>query len=93
VPEGKLTPELSREYEVCRVWMLVMEEWQVYFETDDQDTNKGDRRLAGDPRQQSQQPESVMPKREAAAAWHAAQDIDVAEALQPLVPEITADGG
>jgi hypothetical protein len=37
--------------------------------------------------------QDVMPKREAAAAWHAAQNIDVTGALQPLVPEITADGG
>jgi hypothetical protein len=39
-PLGKITEELSRKYEVCRVWLLVMEEWQVYFELDDQDTNK-----------------------------------------------------
>lgn len=39
-PEGKLTPELSAKYPQLRVWLLVMEEFQVYFETDDQDTNK-----------------------------------------------------
>jgi len=40
VPEGKLTRELSRRYEQLRVWVLVMEEFQAYFETDDQDVNK-----------------------------------------------------
>jgi DNA segregation ATPase FtsK/SpoIIIE, S-DNA-T family len=41
-PEGKLTEELARDrrYPELRVWMLVMEEFQVYFETDDQETNK-----------------------------------------------------
>jgi hypothetical protein len=39
-PEGKITRELSRRYEQLRVWVLVMEEFQNYFETDDQDTNK-----------------------------------------------------
>lgn len=39
-PEGKTTEELSRKYDACRVWLLIMEEWQVYFELDDQDTNK-----------------------------------------------------
>ena len=39
-PEGKLTPELSRRYPELRVWMLVMEEFQVYFELDNQETNK-----------------------------------------------------
>jgi hypothetical protein len=39
-PEGKLTRELSHKYPQLRVWMLVMEEFQVYFELDDQDTNK-----------------------------------------------------
>jgi DNA segregation ATPase FtsK/SpoIIIE, S-DNA-T family len=39
-PEGKITEELSRRYDVCRVWGLVMEEWQVYFELDDQEVNK-----------------------------------------------------
>jgi DNA segregation ATPase FtsK/SpoIIIE, S-DNA-T family len=39
-PEGKITKALSRKYEVCRVWFMLMEEWQVYFETDDQDVNK-----------------------------------------------------
>lgn len=39
-PEGKLTEELSRKYKQLRVWLLVMEEFQVYYELDDQDTNK-----------------------------------------------------
>jgi DNA segregation ATPase FtsK/SpoIIIE, S-DNA-T family len=39
-PEGKLTRELSRRYPHLRVWLLVVEEFQLYFETDDQDTNK-----------------------------------------------------
>lgn len=39
-PEGKLTRELSRRYPKLRVWMLVMEEFQEYYELDDQDTNK-----------------------------------------------------
>ncbi|GGM34800.1 hypothetical protein GCM10012275_02550 [Longimycelium tulufanense] len=39
-PEGKLTPQLARTYPQLRVWMLVMEEFQVYFELDDQDVNK-----------------------------------------------------
>lgn len=41
-PEGKLTEELSRDprYPDLRVWLLVIEEFQVYFETDDQDVNK-----------------------------------------------------
>lgn len=39
-PEGKITEKLSRKYDVCRVWFLLLEEWQVYFETDDQDVNK-----------------------------------------------------
>ncbi|MFI2664912.1 cell division protein FtsK [Micromonospora carbonacea] len=41
-PEGKLTEELARDprYPDLRVWLLVMEEFQVYFETEDQDTNK-----------------------------------------------------
>src|SRR5947199_452637 len=40
VPEGKITRELSRRYPQLRVWVLVMEEFQNYFETDDQDVNK-----------------------------------------------------
>ncbi|MEV6604728.1 hypothetical protein [Kutzneria sp. NPDC051319] len=44
-PEGKLTRELSHKYPQLRVWMLVMEEFQVYFELDDQDTNKEVARL------------------------------------------------
>jgi S-DNA-T family DNA segregation ATPase FtsK/SpoIIIE len=39
-PDGKLTEELSRQYPQLRVWVLVMEEFQVYFELDDQETNK-----------------------------------------------------
>jgi hypothetical protein len=41
-PEGKLTPELARDrdYPDLRVWVLVMEEFQVYFETEDQEVNK-----------------------------------------------------
>lgn len=39
-PDGKLTEELSRKYPNLRVWVLVMEEFQVYFELDDQETNK-----------------------------------------------------
>ncbi|MBF9129313.1 cell division protein FtsK [Plantactinospora sp. S1510] len=39
-PEGKITRELSRKYPQLRVWLLVMEEFQTYFETDDQDVNK-----------------------------------------------------
>jgi hypothetical protein len=40
VPEGKVTRELSRKYPQLRVWLLVMEEFQVYYETDDQSINK-----------------------------------------------------
>jgi S-DNA-T family DNA segregation ATPase FtsK/SpoIIIE len=41
-PEGKLTRELAQDprFPDLRVWVLVMEEFQVYFETDDQDRNK-----------------------------------------------------
>jgi hypothetical protein len=39
-PEGKITRELSRKYKQLRVWMLVMEEFQNYYETDDQAVNK-----------------------------------------------------
>jgi len=39
-PDGKLTEELSRKYKQLRVWMLVMEEFQVYYELDDQEHNK-----------------------------------------------------
>ncbi|HZE34294.1 MAG TPA: hypothetical protein VE198_23020, partial [Actinoallomurus sp.] len=41
-PEGKLTEELARDprYPDLRVLMLVMEEFQVYFETEDQNINK-----------------------------------------------------
>lgn len=41
-PEGKLTRDLSRDkrFPDLRVWVLVMEEFQVYFETEDQDVNK-----------------------------------------------------
>src|ERR1035437_8845419 len=30
-PEGKITEALSRKYDVCRVWLLVLEEWQGCF--------------------------------------------------------------
>jgi S-DNA-T family DNA segregation ATPase FtsK/SpoIIIE len=39
-PEGKITRELSRKYPTLRVWMLIMEEFQVYYELDDQNANK-----------------------------------------------------
>jgi hypothetical protein len=41
-PEGKLTRNLARDlrYPELRVWMLVMEEFQVYYELDDQELNK-----------------------------------------------------
>jgi DNA segregation ATPase FtsK/SpoIIIE, S-DNA-T family len=39
-PDGKLTEELSRKYSQLRVWVLVMEEFQVYYELDDQEHNK-----------------------------------------------------
>ena len=41
-PEGKLTEELARDprYPDLRVLVLVMEEFQVYFETEDQAVNK-----------------------------------------------------
>jgi DNA segregation ATPase FtsK/SpoIIIE, S-DNA-T family len=41
-PEGKLTEELARDprYPDLRVAVLVMEEFQVYFETEDQAVNK-----------------------------------------------------
>ncbi|WP_433328215.1 hypothetical protein [Spirillospora sp. CA-294931] len=40
-PEGKLTEELCRKYpKKLFVWLLVMEEFQRYFELPDQDTNK-----------------------------------------------------
>lgn len=39
-PEGKLTRELTHKYPELRVWMVVMEEFQAYFETEDQDVNK-----------------------------------------------------
>jgi S-DNA-T family DNA segregation ATPase FtsK/SpoIIIE len=40
-PEGKLTEELARDprYPALRVWILAGEEFQVYFETEDQDYN------------------------------------------------------
>jgi S-DNA-T family DNA segregation ATPase FtsK/SpoIIIE len=34
-PEGKLTPALARRYPNLRVWMLVMEEFQLYYELPD----------------------------------------------------------
>jgi hypothetical protein len=41
-PEGKLTEELARDprFPDLRVWVVALEEFQVYFETEDQDTNK-----------------------------------------------------
>ena len=39
-PEGKLTEKLSRKYADLRVWMLVMEEFQMYFELESQPKNK-----------------------------------------------------
>ncbi|MFI5913738.1 cell division protein FtsK [Dactylosporangium sp. NPDC051541] len=39
-PEGKITRELSRKYPQLRVWMLVMEEFQAYYELDSQEINK-----------------------------------------------------
>lgn len=39
-PDGKLTRELSRRYARLRVWLLIVEEFQLYFETIDQDANK-----------------------------------------------------
>jgi hypothetical protein len=39
-PYGKNTEELSRKYPQLRIWVLVMEEFQVYFETEDQEVNK-----------------------------------------------------
>jgi hypothetical protein len=40
-PEGKLTEELCRKYpKKLFVWLLVMDEFQFYFELDDQDANK-----------------------------------------------------
>ncbi|HEV3287492.1 MAG TPA: hypothetical protein VG123_00720, partial [Streptosporangiaceae bacterium] len=38
-PEGKLTEALSRKYRQLCVWLLVMEEFQVYFELPDQKKN------------------------------------------------------
>lgn len=40
-PEGKLTEELARDprFPDLRIWLLVMEEFQMYFETEDQKTN------------------------------------------------------
>jgi hypothetical protein len=40
VPEAKLTEKLYRKNARLRVWMLVMEEFQVYFELEDQKKNK-----------------------------------------------------
>jgi DNA segregation ATPase FtsK/SpoIIIE, S-DNA-T family len=39
-PEGKLTEHLHRTNPKLRVWLLVMEEFQVYFELADQKKNK-----------------------------------------------------
>lgn len=46
-PEGKNTEALSRKYEQLRIWVLVMEEFQVYFETDDQKLNHKIAKLLG----------------------------------------------
>ena len=40
VPEAKLTEKLYRRHAELRVWMLVMEEFQVYFELESQPKNK-----------------------------------------------------
>jgi len=39
-PQGKLTEQLYRKNPKLRVWMLIMEEFQVYFELADQKINK-----------------------------------------------------
>jgi len=39
-PQGKLTEQLYRKNPNLRVWMLIMEEFQVYFELADQKVNK-----------------------------------------------------
>ncbi|MEU4570755.1 cell division protein FtsK [Micromonospora sp. NPDC023956] len=39
-PEGKLTRELSRRYEQLRVHVLVLEEFQAYYELDDKDDSE-----------------------------------------------------
>jgi S-DNA-T family DNA segregation ATPase FtsK/SpoIIIE len=41
-PEGKLTRALARDprYPDLRVWMLVMEEFQIYYELDDKDASQ-----------------------------------------------------
>ncbi len=41
-PEGVLTEELTRDprFPDLRFWVLIVEEFQVYFETEDQDVNK-----------------------------------------------------
>lgn len=41
-PEGKLTEQLARDprYPELRVWIVAMEEFQVYFETEDKDINQ-----------------------------------------------------
>jgi DNA segregation ATPase FtsK/SpoIIIE, S-DNA-T family len=39
-PQGKLTEQLYRKNPKLRVWMLIMEEFQVYFELADQKVNK-----------------------------------------------------
>jgi hypothetical protein len=44
-PEGKLTRALARDprYPDLRVWLLIMEEFQLYYELDDKDANRRDR--------------------------------------------------
>ncbi|MFC0624740.1 cell division protein FtsK [Kribbella deserti] len=41
-PDGKLTEDLARDprYPDLRVWILIIEEFQKYFETEDQEINK-----------------------------------------------------
>ncbi|MFD6771028.1 cell division protein FtsK [Micromonospora chalcea] len=39
-PEGKITPDLSRKYPQLRVWVLVMEEFQMYYELDDKEASE-----------------------------------------------------
>lgn len=39
-PEGKLTRELSRTHPKLRVWLLVMEEFQLYYEYEEKDAAK-----------------------------------------------------
>lgn len=49
-PEGKLTRELARDprYPELRIWMLLVEEFHLYFETEDQEVNKEVAQLMSD---------------------------------------------